>query len=118
MEPVLIARTGSFTPGPHGEKGIENMKIFKTIAAARCAVADRVVVTRGTKGKYGHYNEKYYYRMVEISGPSTHNPVKIAKSLYSAYQYNLERINNAEKIMHMFDSPPLMTRIYHRMFKK
>lgn len=114
-------RTGSFTPSPRIntlEKGFYKMKIFRTISAARCAVADRIIITRGAKGKYPYGDERYYNHLVQVSGPSTHNPVKIAKNFRLAYQHNLERIKNTEQILNMFEPPSLMTRIYHRMFKK
>lgn len=94
------------------------MKILRTISAVRCAVSDRIMITRGAKGKYPLDNENYYNKLVNISGPSTNNPKKIAKSFYAAYQHNLERIKYTEQILNMFKKPPLMTRIFHRIFEK
>lgn len=94
------------------------MKIFRMISAARCAVADRYYITRGAKGKYPMGSENYYNILVCESGPSTHNPVKVVKNLYAAYQHNANRIKRTEQMMHMFDRPSLPVRIFHRMFKK
>ncbi len=94
------------------------MKIFRTISAARCAVADRYYITRGAKGKFPMNSENYYNILVKQSGPSTHNPVKVMKNLYTAYQHNLKRIKSTEDFMNMFEPPSLASRIYHRMFKK
>ena len=94
------------------------MKIFRMISAARCAVADRYYITRGAKGKYPMGSENYYNILVRESGPSTHNPVKVAKNLRSAYMHNVERIKRTEQMLHMFDPPSLTSRIYHRLFKK
>lgn len=94
------------------------MKILRNISAARCALSDRVMITRGAKGKYPFDNENYYHTLVKISGPSTHNPVKIAKNFHAAYQHNLERIKYIEKMMSMLEEPSLMTKIFNRMFKK
>ena len=93
------------------------MKIFRVISAARCAVTDRYYITRGAKGKYPLDSENYYNILVRESGPSTHNPVKVARNFYTAYQHNIERIKKTEQMMHMFDKPSLPARIYHRMFK-
>ncbi|MCM1339829.1 MAG: hypothetical protein NC191_09175 [Muribaculaceae bacterium] len=94
------------------------MKVLRIVSAARCAVADRYYITRGAKGKYPMGSESYYNKLKDISGPSTHNPKKIAKSLYKAYQNNLSRINYAENTLHMFDAPSIPKRIFHRLFKK
>lgn len=94
------------------------MKIFRVVSAAKCAVQDRYYITRGAKGKYPLDSERYYKALVKISGPSTHNLVQVAKNFYTAYQNNSERIKNAEQILNMFNEPPLITKILHRMFKK
>lgn len=93
------------------------MKIFRTISAARCAFADRYYITRGSKGRFP-MGENYYNILVKQSGQSTHNPVKVAKNFYTAYQHNVQRIKHTEEILHQFDPPSLAARIYHRMFKK
>ncbi len=94
------------------------MKILRTISAARCAISDRIMITRGAKGKYPLDDENYYKTLVNISGPSTHNPKKIAKSFYAAYQHNMERITYIENMMNMLKEPSMLSKIYHRMFKK
>ena len=94
------------------------MKVFRIISAARCAVVDRYYITRGAKGKFPMGSENYYNILVRESGPSTHNPVKVAKNLYAAYQHNMQRINWADEMMNMDEQPSLATRIYHRLFKK
>lgn len=94
------------------------MKIFRVISAAKCAVQDRYHVTRGAKGKYPLDSKNYYRALVKVSGPSTHNPIQIVKNLYTAYQYNVERIKNAEQILYMSNETSLITKFFNRMFKK
>lgn len=94
------------------------MKITQIISAAQCAVQDRIIITRGAKGKYPYGDKRFYQTLVQISGPSTHNPKKIAKNLYAAYKHNFERIKYTEQLMHMLDKPSLSTKIYHKLFKK
>jgi len=94
------------------------MKIYRTISAARCAVADRIIVTRGSKGKLAKEDINYYKILEGISGPSTHNPKKIVRNWYTAYKHNVDRIDNAERIMKIGQPPSLTTRIFHRLFHK
>lgn len=94
------------------------MKVTQIISAANCAVKDRIIITRGAKGKYPYDDKQFYETLVQISGPSTHNPKKIAKNFYTAYKHNLARIQYADQILNMFKKPSLPTRIFHRMFKK
>ena len=94
------------------------MKVTQMISAANCAVKDRIIITRGAKGKYPYDDKQFYEILVQISGPSTHNPRKVAKSFYTAYKHNLARIQYADRILNMFKKPSLPTRIFHRMFKK
>lgn len=92
------------------------MRIQRTIAAARCAVADRILITKGAKGKVDPEQLNYYKLLEAVSGPSVHHPAAVVKSWYKAYLHNVERIKNAEAIMNMGKPEPLFIRIIKELF--
>ncbi len=94
------------------------MKIYRTISAARCAIADRMLITRGAKGKLPQEYINYYKILESISGPSTHRPKEIVRNWYTAYKHNVERIDNAERILYAGERKSLTSRIFHRLFHK
>ena len=56
--------------------------------------------------------------MENISGPSVHNPIKVVKSWYKAYNENLKRLKLIEDLNKPFKKPSIIKQIYHRLTKK
>jgi len=94
------------------------MKIQRSISAIRCAIADRRFVSHASKANLSKYERQYYDKMVDISGPSVHSPIKVMKNFYSAYQHNIQRIKVTESYMNAFKEPSKVSRIFHRLFNK
>ena len=94
------------------------MKIQRTINAIIGATKDRRDISRSSKIKLDPMEQRYYQRLENISGPSVHNPIKVVKSWYKAYNENVKRLKLIEDLNKPFKKPSIIKQIYHRLTKK
>ena len=94
------------------------MNIQRTINAIIGATQDRRNITRDSKRKLDGIELRCFKTMESISGPSVHNPVKVVKSWYKAYNENIKRLKLIEDLNKPFKKPSLIRQIFHRQTNK
>ena len=75
-----------------------NFGIERRINAAIGATMDRRFITKRAKKEstLKGIDLQYYNDLKKVSGPSVHNPVKVAKNWIKAYNHNITRLKNVE----------------------
>ena len=94
------------------------MRIQRTINAIIGATKDRRDIRRGAKHKLEGVDLQFYNELKSTSGPSVHNPVKVAKSWYKAYNENIKKLKLIEELNKPFKKPSLINQIFHRLTRK
>ncbi len=94
------------------------MRIQRTINAAIGATKDRRDITCGSKQKLEGIDLQIYKGLTDTSGPSVHNPIKVMKSWYRAYNSNIKKYKEIEELNKPFKKPSIIKQIFHRITKK
>lgn len=77
-------------------------KISRIYNAAVGATMDRVLITKGAKGKIDKDDLQMYEILKKTTGASTHNPVQVLKNWNKAYKSNYLRQLRIEAINNQF----------------
>ncbi len=98
------------------------MRIERTIKSIIGATKERKFISQNACMKNRQNLEtmdrKYYQDLVNTSGPSVHNPIKVLKNWRKAYIDNLERNKLIDEINKPFKKPTLIKKIITKLFKK
>lgn len=94
------------------------MRIERMINAAIGATKDRCYITRGAKQKLEGIDLQYYKDLQKSTGASVHNPIKVIKNWYKAYNKNLEKLKIIEDLNRPFKKPTIINEIFHKLTKK
>ncbi len=74
------------------------IKIYPRLNAIIGATKDRRDVRRFKNGASNEINERFYRCLVNESGPSTNNPIKMLKRWKKAYDANMKKFTMIDNI--------------------
>lgn len=96
------------------------MKVQRMINAAIGATLDRRDVTVGAKNPRKLNSIEFYcYKQLRAkSGPSAHNPIKVARSWIRAYHANIERQKMIEQLNAPFQTPSKVAKFVKSVIRK